>query len=80
MTVIGVSAHEPPEVVEAFRDAHDAPYPLVASPPALPEPFSGVRFVPITFFLDEDGVIDSVSSGYLPYDELEVRALGRAAG
>ncbi len=80
VTVIGVSKHDPAEAVEAFRDAQDTPYALVASPRSVPEPFSGVRFIPITFFLDEDGVIDSVASGYLPYDELEVRALGRAAG
>ncbi|MGE3309359.1 MAG: TlpA family protein disulfide reductase [Limisphaerales bacterium] len=78
LVVIGLS-REDRVVLKKFAATRDVPYPLASLEHVdLPEPYSGVRAYPTTFFLDASGVIREVVVGYQDFDSL--RRLATAVG
>ena len=76
LVVIGIS-NESAEVVEAFAKGYNINYPLVSmSDDGIPEPYSNIVSIPTTFFIDRQGIIRSVLSGYHSFKELKSNALG----
>jgi len=76
LVIIGIS-NEPAEKIRAFAKKHGINYPLVSVPnDELPEPYSDIFSIPTTFFIDPQGIIESVLSGYHSLEELKDNALG----
>ncbi len=74
LLVIGVS-DEDAATVRAFASSHRITYPL-GEPVKSAPPFSDITAVPTTFFIDRNGMIESVLEGYHSYDELREHAIG----
>jgi len=75
LVIIGIS-DESAELIKDFADKHKMNYPLVsASGQQLPEPYSNIRSIPTTFFIDRQGVIQNVLTGYHSFEELKDNAL-----
>ncbi len=64
---------ETPEFLKRFVTKHTIPCPIVL-PGRLPEPFADVHAIPMTFFVDRNGVATSVVVGYHDYSELRQRS------
>lgn len=76
LVIIGIS-NEPAEVIKTFAEKYDINYPLVSVPDdELPEPYSNIISIPTTFFIDREGAIENVISGYHSFEELKDKALG----
>ena len=75
LIIIGLSS-EDAETVRQFAEENGINYPLSAGRADLPEPFSAVRSIPTTFFIDEDGIITDVAVGCHDYKSLHAKALG----
>ncbi len=76
LVIIGIS-NESAEELKAFADKHHINYLLASIPDEeLPEPYSDIESVPTTFFIDRQGVIENVISGYHSFEELKDSALG----
>lgn len=73
LIIIGIS-DEDNEILEEFRKQNDVNYPL-ASASNLPAPYNEIMSVPTTFFIDRNGVIQSILSGYEDYNTLREKAL-----
>lgn len=77
LVIIGISS-ESVEVIKAFAEKQKINYPLVSmSDDKLPEPYSEIVSIPTTFFIDENGIIENVLTGYHSLEELKENALGR---
>ena len=76
LIIIGIS-NESAEKIKAFAEKHNINYPLVSTPDdELPEPYSDITSIPTTFFIDRQGMIESVLSGYHSFEDLKHNALG----
>jgi len=65
------------EEIKAFGEKQKINYPLVAvSDEELPEPYNKITSIPTTFFIDSNGVIESVLSGYHSFEELKKHSSG----
>ncbi len=77
LAIVGIS-NEDKEVLTKFVEEKDVNYPI-ASADDLPAPYSDVRSIPTTFFIDADGVIQAVFEGYHDYDALKAAAFAEDA-
>ena len=77
LTVVGISREEEAVLAE-FAAKKGINYPI-ASANDLPTPYSEVRSIPTTFFIDADGVIQAVFEGYHDYDALKAAAFAENA-
>lgn len=66
LVIIGVSLDQTgPAAVAQFAQQMEINYPLVMGDAAVAEAFGGVQALPTTFFIDRDGDIRNVHTGYL---------------
>ena len=72
LMMVGISS-ENESVLKPFLGKHKISYPI-ASVEDLPSPYSNVFVIPTTFFIDRNGVIQSVLVGYQNYDALKQHA------
>ncbi|MFH1615648.1 MAG: TlpA disulfide reductase family protein [Planctomycetota bacterium] len=71
LVIIGISS-ESAEEIKAFAEKQKINYPLIAvSDEKLPEPYNKITSIPTTFFIDSNGVIESVLAGYHSFEELK---------
>jgi peroxiredoxin len=73
LVVVGVSAEEK-DVLSKFIKEKGINY-SVASSSELPSPYKDVESIPATFFVDRNGVIQTVFQGYHDYEALRMAAL-----
>ncbi len=73
--IVGISS-EAANVLKPFVEWKGINYPI-ASADKLAPPFSDVRSIPTTFFVDRKGVIQSVAIGYHDLTALRAKALGK---
>lgn len=71
--VIGISK-EPHDIIEPFVAKHGVEFPIVSAD-ELPEPYSLVRAIPTKFFIDRNGVIQSIVLGARGFESLQEHAL-----
>lgn len=65
LTVIGIALDQDgPEVVRAFAQEHSIPYPLVMGNAQTVRAYGGVRSIPTTFVIDQQGRIYKKYVGY----------------
>jgi thiol-disulfide isomerase/thioredoxin len=69
LEIIGIST-EDQTTVRDFADRKKMIYP-VASIGELPAPYNDIEYVPTTFFINRDGLINSIAVGYHDFDELK---------
>jgi peroxiredoxin len=62
LRIVGIS-HEDVKTLEKFAQKEGINYPI-ASAKGLPAPYSDVRVIPTTFFIDRHGIIQTVVVGY----------------
>ena len=77
LAIVGIS-NEDKEVLTKFVEEKGVNYPI-ASADDLPAPYSDVRSIPTTFFIDAGGVIQAVVEGYHDYDALKAAAFAEDA-
>ncbi|MBX3747462.1 MAG: redoxin domain-containing protein [Verrucomicrobiae bacterium] len=78
LVILGISG-EDESALETFVRTRKIPYPVASADGAgLPAPFSEVRAIPTTFFLDREGIIRHVAVGY--HDLASLRAQVEGAG
>jgi peroxiredoxin len=75
LIIIGLSS-EDAETIQQFAAENGINYPLSAGRSDLPAPYSQVRSIPTTFFIDENGCITDVAVGYHDFESLRAKALG----
>ena len=69
LTILAVS-NESPDVLKKFVAAKDISYTVATlGDGALPEPFSNVKSIPTTFFIDPNGKIKLAALGLVPLEE-----------
>ena len=73
--IVGISS-EAATVLKPFVERKGINYPIATADKLVP-PFSDVRSIPTTFFIDRKGVIQSVAIGYHDLATLRARALGK---
>ena len=73
LMIIGISKANAEEVRGVGRQV-GINYPIVSTK-KLPPPFNKVHLTPVTFFIDSNGVIQSVLKGYHSLEKLKSRAL-----
>lgn len=73
LVVVGISSEEK-DVLSKFIKEKGINY-SVAYSSNLPSPFKDVESIPTTFFIDRNGVIQTVFQGYHDYDALRMAAL-----
>jgi peroxiredoxin len=73
LVIIGIT-NEGTNVLQQFAQKHQINYPI-GSPAELVPPYSEVAAIPTTFFIDTNGVIESVITGYHDLDALRSKAL-----
>lgn len=75
LLIIGISDEEQ-SVVERFARRQGINYPLGSMVDEHPvSPYGDIRSIPTTFFIDRNGVIQTVRKGYLSLDEMRGLAL-----
>lgn len=75
LEIVGISS-EAATVLKPFVERKGINYPI-ASAEKLAAPFSDVRSIPTTFFIDRKGIIQSVAIGYHDLAALRAKALGK---
>lgn len=73
LVVLGIST-ESRDVIAPFAEEHGMAF-RVAAADDLPQPYSLVRAIPTKFFIDRNGVIQSVVLGARGFDSLQEHAL-----
>ena len=68
LAILAVS-NESPDVLRNFAAKKDMNYTVVTPAESLPVPFSNVRSIPTTFFIDPNGKIKLTALGLVPLDE-----------
>jgi peroxiredoxin len=68
LALVGIS-NEEESIIRPFLSKHNVKYPI-ASATDLPMPYSDVFIIPTTFFIDRNGIIQSVLVGYHDFDDL----------
>lgn len=76
LIIIGIS-NEDEATVRAFYEEHGVNYAIAANVQDLPPPFSEVTAIPTTFFIDRNGVIQTVVEGYENLETLRTLALSK---
>ena len=74
LILVGIS-QEDAETLKPFAKKHGVNYPI-ASAQDLAAPYSDVQSIPTTFFIDRNGVIQSIAVGYHDLAAIKERALG----
>lgn len=69
LVIIGISEEEP-DTIREFAKRNNVNYPMVASKD-LPIPYRQVNSIPTTFFIDRNGVMQEIVTGYRDLDELK---------
>lgn len=73
LIIVGIS-REASSVINSFIEKYMTSYPIVSAD-NLPEPYSAVRTFPVTFFIDRNGIIQNIVTGYCSFDVLKEYAL-----
>lgn len=73
LVIVGIS-DEDTKTLEGFVKKNGVNYPI-ASAKNLPPPYSDIQAIPTTFFIDRQGVIQTVVVGYHEYSDLKSDAL-----
>ncbi len=73
IAIVGIS-HEEVETQKKFAEEYGVNFTL-ATVDQLPVPFSGIRSIPTTFYIDSKGVIQHYSVGYHGYDSIKQNAI-----
>ena len=73
LVIIGISSDDK-GALKDFIKKNGINY-AVASADNLPSPFDKISSIPTTFFIDRNGIIQSVLSGYQDYDTLKANAV-----
>jgi peroxiredoxin len=73
LVIVGISK-EDKGTLAGFVKENGINYPI-ASADDLPSPYGEVTSIPTTFFIDRNGIIQDVLSGYHSFDELKTGAL-----
>jgi peroxiredoxin len=73
LAIIGIS-DEDTGTLRKFSDENQINY-TIATADDLPAPYSDIVSIPTTFFIDSKGIIQSVFTGYHPFDVLKENAL-----
>jgi peroxiredoxin len=74
LAIVGVSKESESDI-RKFLETHRMDYPA-ASTNSLPAPYSKVVAIPTTFFVDRNGIIQSVLVGYRGFDVLKEHSTG----
>jgi peroxiredoxin len=72
LAIVGISTEDESDL-KSFLETHQVRYPI-ASAESLPGPFTDVLIIPTTFFIDRNGVIQSVLVGYKSFEVLREHA------
>jgi len=73
LVIIGISK-ENEEVLQTFVAENDMNYLVVSQKKQLPSPYADVRAIPTTFFIDRNGIIQTVLVGYHDLEHLRKQA------
>jgi len=73
LVIVGIS-REPPSVILPFLKKHGVGYPSISTDD-LPAPYSDVKYIPTTFFIDRNGIIQTILTGYHDFASLKEYAL-----
>lgn len=73
LVIVGISS-EKADRLSGFVEERKINYQIVSTED-LPEPYKSVRSLPTTFFIDRNGVIQTVYRGYRDYETLKAAAL-----
>jgi peroxiredoxin len=73
LVIIGISS-EDKSTLKKFIKKTGINYPIVSAD-NLPSPFAQISSIPTTFFIDRNGIIQNVLSGYHDYDTLKANAV-----
>lgn len=73
LVIIGISS-EPNEILKKFVSENKINY-SIASSENLPPPYDNIMSIPTTFFIDRNGIIKNILSGYHDFDVLHENAL-----
>jgi thiol-disulfide isomerase/thioredoxin len=73
LVILGISNEDEP-TVRAFVAQKGVRYPI-ASARSLPSPYRDIRSIPTKFFIDRNGIVQSVMVGSLNFDQLKGKAL-----
>jgi peroxiredoxin len=73
LVIIGIS-DEPEDLLKDFVQKNNINYPIVSSKGSLPEVYETITSIPTTFFIDSNGIIQNVLSGYHSFEELKENA------
>ena len=73
LVIIGIS-DEDAKTLQDFVKKNSVNYPI-ASAKNLPSPYSDIQAIPTTFFIDRQGIIQTVAVGYHEYTDLKSDAL-----
>lgn len=71
LVVIGIDVEEPAPLVEAYAQRYGLTFPVILDVKGTTAEAYQVRGLPMTYFVDEDGVIGRVKRGAMREDELE---------
>lgn len=75
LLIVGISS-EDGDTLRDFAQKNGVNYPMASKDDEdLPEPYSLIRAIPTTFFIDRNGIIQNVEVGYTDLDELRKLAL-----
>jgi peroxiredoxin len=74
LAIIGIST-EPAETVRAFAEENNINYTVVAFEDELPDFYFQFPSLPTTIFIDKNGNIEDIASGYHSFEDLKEKAL-----
>lgn len=74
LVILGIST-QAERILRPFVNRYKIQY-KIASASDLPSPYNDVTALPTTFFIDEEGVIETILVGYHDYECLKKHALG----
>lgn len=72
LIVIGIDVEEPPPLVRAYAERYGLSFPVVLDEAGETAGVYDVRGLPMTYFVDEDGIVVRVQRGAMREDELEL--------
>jgi hypothetical protein len=75
LVIVGISS-EGESKLKPFVKKHAVNYPIAAADD-LPSPYADIQSIPTTFFIDRQGVIQTILVGYHGLAELKARALAK---
>lgn len=74
LVIVGISS-EQAGTLRPFVEQNGVNYPIASAKGRLPRPYSDVRAIPTTFFIDRRGIILHVAVGYHDFAALQTHAL-----